>query len=150
MIRRICKKKNDVGTIVQVIGAVVDVQFKGELPTILNALSTKKKEGNLVLEVAQHLGENTVRTIAMDKTEGLIRGQDVIDTGIPISVPVGNVTLGRIMNVVGEPIDEKGSFKSTLYRSIHQEAPSFQQQATSSEILITGWDFDFVLSQEES
>src|SRR5216110_2198153 len=99
---------NQIGHITQVIGAVVDVQFEGELPAILNALETKNQGNRLVLEVAQHLGESTVRTIAMDTSEGLVRGQDVTDTGQPISVPVGDGTLGRIINVVGEPVDEAG------------------------------------------
>ena len=99
---------NAVGHITQVIGAVVDVQFEGELPAILNALETKNQGNRLVLEVAQHLGESTVRTVAMDTSEGLVRGQEVTDTGAPISVPVGDGTLGRIMNVVGEPVDEAG------------------------------------------
>src|ERR1044071_6653491 len=103
---------NKVGKITQVIGAVVDVQFDGHLPEILNALETKNQGSRLVLEVAQHLGESTVRTIAMDTSEGLVRGQDVSDTGQPISVPVGAGTLGRIMNVIGEPVDEAGPIPS--------------------------------------
>src|SRR5213596_1111830 len=99
---------NAVGKITQVIGAVVDVQFNGHLPAILNALETRNRGSRLVLEVAQHLGENTVRTVAMDTTEGLVRGQEVIDTAEPIAVPVGDETLGRIMNVIGEPVDEAG------------------------------------------
>ena len=110
---------NNIGKISQVMGAVVDVQFSGgNLPQILSALETKNQGGRLVLEVAQHLGENSVRTIAMDSTEGLVRGQDVIDTGKAISVPVGDETLGRIMNVIGEPIDEAGPIKSTHVRAI--------------------------------
>ncbi|RDC73169.1 F0F1 ATP synthase subunit beta [Rhodovulum sp. 12E13] len=126
------------GKITQVIGAVVDVRFDGELPDILNALETDNNGKRLVLEVAQHLGENTVRAIAMDATEGLVRGQDVRNTGGPITVPVGDATLGRIMNVVGEPIDEKGEISANETRPIHAEAPTFAQQATTSEILVTG------------
>ncbi|MDA9208045.1 F0F1 ATP synthase subunit beta [Octadecabacter sp.] len=126
------------GKITQVIGAVVDVQFDGDLPAILNALTTDNNGKNLVLEVAQHLGENTVRAIAMDATEGLVRGQAVTDTNGPISVPVGNGTLGRIMNVTGEPVDEQGPVKATERRSIHGDAPKFEDQATESEILVTG------------
>ncbi|WP_299024894.1 F0F1 ATP synthase subunit beta [uncultured Sulfitobacter sp.] len=127
-----------VGKITQVIGAVVDVQFEDHLPEILNALTTENQGKNLILEVAQHLGENTVRTIAMDATEGLVRGQKVTDNGEPISIPVGNATLGRIMNVVGEPIDEKGPVNATERRSIHAEAPAFAEQSTTSEVLETG------------
>ncbi|MEX3016408.1 F0F1 ATP synthase subunit beta [Gymnodinialimonas hymeniacidonis] len=127
-----------VGKITQVIGAVVDVQFEDALPDILNALETDNNGKRLVLEVAQHLGESTVRTIAMDATEGLVRGQEVTDTDGPIVMPVGNGTLGRIMNVVGEPIDEKGPIDSDETRAIHQEAPDFQEQSTESEILVTG------------
>src|ERR671935_456847 len=127
-----------VGHITQVIGAVVDVQFEGHLPAILNALETKNAGNRLVLEVAQHLGESTVRTIAMDATEGLVRGQEVKDTGQPIAVPVGAGTLGRIMNVIGEPIDEAGPIKSEGTRAIHQEAPTYTDQATEAEILVTG------------
>ncbi|MCC5984365.1 MAG: F0F1 ATP synthase subunit beta [Rhodobacteraceae bacterium] len=127
-----------VGKVTQVIGAVVDVQFEGELPAILNALETDNNGKRLVLEVAQHLGENTVRTIAMDATEGLVRGQEVLDTNKAIEVPVGDATLGRILNVVGEPIDEKGEVKATEYRAIHQPAPGFAEQSTESEILVTG------------
>ena len=132
------------GKIAQVIGAVVDVEFDGHLPGILNALETQnvdQKTGEpftLVLEVAQHLGENMVRTIAMDTTEGLTRGQAVVDTGKSIMAPVGPGTLGRIMNVVGQPIDEAGPIKTTEFRPIHREAPSFEEQSTSSEILVTG------------
>ncbi len=129
---------NAVGKITQVIGAVVDVQFEDHLPEILNALKTPNQGKDLILEVAQHLGENTVRAIAMDATEGLVRGQTVTDTDGPISIPVGNATLGRIMNVVGEPIDEKGPVESDEKRSIHQEAPAFAEQSTSSEVLETG------------
>ncbi len=126
------------GKVTQVIGAVVDVQFDGDLPAILNALETTNNGKRLVLEVAQHLGENTVRAIAMDATEGLVRGAAVKDLGAPISVPVGDATLGRILNVIGEPVDEKGPVNATEYRSIHRPAPSFSEQATSSEILVTG------------
>ena len=129
---------NAVGKITQVIGAVVDVQFDDHLPEILNALTTDNGGKRLVLEVAQHLGEGTVRTIAMDATEGLVRGQKVTDTGGPIMVPVGTATLGRILNVVGEPVDEGGPVEADEYRSIHQPAPEFSEQATESEILVTG------------
>jgi F-type H+-transporting ATPase subunit beta len=127
-----------VGKVTQVIGAVVDVQFDGHLPAILNALETDNHGNRLVLEVAQHLGENTVRTIAMDSTEGLVRGQQVKDTGGPIAVPVGAATLGRIINVIGEPVDEKGPVKAEERRPIHQPAPDFIEQSTASEMLETG------------
>ena len=130
--------KGVVGRIKQIIGAVVDVQFDGHLPKILNALETENLGNRLVLEVAQHLGENTVRTIAMDTTDGLVRGQEVVDTGSPISVPVGEATLGRIMNVIGEPVDEVGPIKSDKVRAIHQPAPPYVDQSTESEILVTG------------
>ncbi|MFT4015158.1 MAG: F0F1 ATP synthase subunit beta [Paracoccus sp. (in: a-proteobacteria)] len=126
------------GKITQVIGAVVDVQFDGQLPAILNALETENNGKRLVLEVAQHLGENTVRTIAMEATEGLVRGLPVSDTGAPIMVPVGDATLGRILNVVGEPVDDRGPVDASQTRAIHQVAPDFAAQATSSEILVTG------------
>ena len=126
------------GKIAQVIGAVVDVQFEGHLPAILNAIETKNGGNRLVLEVAQHLGESTVRTIAMDTTEGLVRGQEVTDTGNPIMVPVGAGTLGRIINVIGEPIDEAGPVASEGLRAIHQEAPLYTDQSTEAEILVTG------------
>ena len=126
------------GQITQVIGAVVDVQFEGALPAILNALETENNGKRLVMEVAQHLGENTVRAIAMDATEGLVRGTPVADTGAPISVPVGDATLGRILNVIGEPVDEKGPVVSQETRAIHQPAPNFAAQSTESEILVTG------------
>ncbi|MET4101704.1 F-type H+-transporting ATPase subunit beta [Roseovarius sp. MBR-78] len=129
---------NAKGKVTQVIGAVVDVQFGDDLPAILNALETDNHGKKLILEVAQHLGENTVRTIAMDATEGLVRGQEVTDSGAPISVPVGSATLGRIINVVGEPIDEKGPVNATETRAIHQPAPEFSEQSTESEILETG------------
>jgi F-type H+-transporting ATPase subunit beta len=114
-----------VGRITQVIGAVVDVQFEGHLPEILNALETENNGKRLVLEVAQHLGESTVRTIAMDATDGLVRGGAVTDTDGPISVPVGDVTLGRIVNVIGEPVDEKGPVEAKERRPIHRPAPDF-------------------------
>src|ERR1700736_3936693 len=129
---------NQTGRITQVIGAVVDVQFEGHLPAILNALETQNGGNRLVLEVAQHLGESTVRTIAMDTAEGLVRGQEVSDTGVPIMVPVGVGTLGRIMNVIGEPVDEAGPIKSEGNRAIHQPAPAYTDQSTESEILVTG------------
>ena len=126
------------GKITQVMGAVVDVQFDNHLPEILNALETKNDGQKLILEVAQHLGENTVRTIAMDSSEGLVRGAVVEDVGSPISVPVGNPTLGRILNVVGEPVDEKGPIKAKELRPIHQPAPEFSEQSTDTELLTTG------------
>ncbi|HEY8214055.1 MAG TPA: F0F1 ATP synthase subunit beta, partial [Methylocystis sp.] len=126
------------GRITQVIGAVVDVQFDGHLPEILNALETTNQGNRLVLEVAQHLGENSVRTIAMDSSEGLVRGQEVTDTGAPISVPVGDETLGRIINVIGEPVDEAGPLNTGKTRAIHQPAPSYSEQATEAQILETG------------
>jgi F-type H+/Na+-transporting ATPase subunit beta len=126
------------GKVTQIIGAVVDVQFTGDLPAILNALETTNNGKRLVLEVAQHLGENTVRAIAMDATEGLVRGAPVSDLGSPIQVPVGDATLGRILNVIGEPVDEKGPVNATEYRSIHRAAPSFAEQATESVVLVTG------------
>src|SRR5499426_1242545 len=129
---------NKVGKIRQVTGAVVDVQFEDHLPEILNALETKNQGGRLVLEVAQHLGEHSVRTIAMDSTEGLTRGQDVTDTGQPIAVPVGDETLGRIMNVIGDPVDEAGPIKTAAKRVIHQPAPAFVEQSTEASILVTG------------
>ncbi|HZS64575.1 MAG TPA: F0F1 ATP synthase subunit beta [Xanthobacteraceae bacterium] len=129
---------NAVGKITQVIGAVVDVQFDGHLPEILNALETQNQGNRLVLEVAQHLGESTVRAIAMDTTEGLVRGQDVSDTGQPIAVPVGEATLGRIMNVIGQPVDEAGPIKGETLRAIHQPTPAYTEQSTEAEILVTG------------
>jgi F-type H+-transporting ATPase subunit beta len=129
---------NAVGKITQVIGAVVDVQFEGELPAILNALETDNNGNRLVLEVAQHLGENTVRTIAMDSTDGLVRGQEVTDTAEPIAIPVGEETLGRIMNVIGEPVDQAGPVKTQQKRAIHQPAPSYVEQSTEAQILVTG------------
>jgi len=130
--------KNTIGTITQVIGAVVDVKFEGELPLILNALHAQNQGKRLVLEVAQHLGENTVRTIAMDTTDGLVRGAEVVDTGDPIRVPVGPETLGRILNVVGEPVDERGPVNAKSYLPIHRAAPEFIDQSTEAEILVTG------------
>ena len=127
-----------VGRVSQVIGAVVDVVFDDHLPAILNALETSNNGSRLVLEVAQHLGENAVRTIAMDTTEGLVRGNAVTDTGSPIAVPVGDETLGRIMNVIGEPIDEAGPVNTAGRRAIHQEAPSFTEQSSEAQILVTG------------
>ncbi len=126
------------GRIAQVIGAVVDVHFDGHLPEILNALETDNLGNRLVLEVAQHLGENSVRCIAMDSTEGLVRGNPVTDTGAPISVPVGEETLGRIMNVIGEPVDEAGPVTTATKRAIHQEAPVYSEQSTEAQILETG------------
>jgi F-type H+-transporting ATPase subunit beta len=130
--------KNAVGTITQVLGAVVDVRFEGELPYILNALHVDHKGRTLVLEVAQELGESTVRTVAMDTTDGLIRGQKVTDTGAPISVPVGPETLGRIINVIGDPVDERGPIDAKKRFPIHRSAPTFLDQSTEAEILITG------------
>jgi len=127
-----------VGHVSQVIGAVVDVRFPTGLPPILTALEVLDNPIRLVLEVAQHLGENTVRTIAMDETEGLVRGQKVLNTGSPITIPVGRATLGRIMNVIGEAIDEKGELKTEHFLPIHREAPSFVEQSTEQEILVTG------------
>jgi len=127
------------GKVTQVIGAVVDVQFEGgHLPAILNSLEVKDHDIRLVLEVSQHLGESTVRTIAMDATEGLVRGQAVVDTEQPIRIPVGDVTLGRIMNVIGEPIDERGPIEAKQYDPIHKEAPLFMDQSTEQEVLSTG------------
>ncbi len=129
---------NAIGTITQVIGAVVDVRFDGELPAILNALKLDNKGRTLVLEVAQHLGESTVRAVAMDSTDGLVRGTEVVDTGGPITMPVGPETLGRILNVVGEPVDELGPVNTNRRSPIHKPAPEFVDQSTESEILITG------------
>jgi F-type H+-transporting ATPase subunit beta len=130
--------KNLVGRITQVMGPVIDVQFSGDLPAILNALTTENEGKRLVLEVAQHLGENMVRTIAMDSSEGLVRGQEVTDTGEPITVPVGPATLGRILNVVGEPVDERGPVETDLRSPIHRSAPEYVDQSTEAEILVTG------------
>ena len=136
--RSTAAKSGAVGTVSQVIGAVVDVKFTDNLPPILNALETDNLGNRLVLEVAQHLGENTVRCIAMDSTEGLVRGQEVKDTGAPISVPVGEEMLGRIINVIGEPVDEAGPIKSKTLRPIHAEAPAYVEQSTEAAILETG------------
>lgn len=129
---------NKTGRVTQVIGAVVDVQFDEHLPAILNSLECDNQGNRLVLEVAQHLGESTVRTIAMDSTEGLMRGNEVTDTGVGIQVPVGDGTLGRIMNVIGEPIDEAGPVQCEQRREIHQDAPDFVEQSTEAEMLVTG------------
>src|SRR5918995_591112 len=129
---------NSVGQITQVIGAVVDVQFDGHLPEILNALETDNGGNRLGLEVAQHLGESTVRSIAMDSTEGLVRGQEVSDTGQAIAVPVGPGLLGRIVNVIGEPVDEAGPVTGVARRPIHADAPAYTEQSTEAEILVTG------------
>jgi F0F1-type ATP synthase beta subunit len=138
--------KASVGRVSQVIGAVVDVQFDGEIPPILNALEVEGTQHRLVLEVAQHLGGNNVRTIALDSTDGLVRGQGVRDTGNPILVPVGPETLGRIINVIGEPIDERGPINTTKFRPIHRDAPSFAEQGSGAELLITGKFLDLLLS----
>jgi F-type H+-transporting ATPase subunit beta len=130
--------KNNVGQVAQILGAVVDVRFPGELPNMLNALHVKNGANTLVLEVAQHLGERTVRTIAMDVTDGLVRGTEVVDTGAGISMPVGEGTLGRILNVIGEPIDERGPVPHDKTHTIHRSAPTFEEQATSTEVLVTG------------
>jgi F-type H+-transporting ATPase subunit beta len=130
--------KNSIGTITQVIGAVVDVRFDGELPEILTALHIDQSDRTLVLEVAQQLGENIVRTVAMDTTDGLVRGTQVVDTGGPITVPVGPETLGRILNVVGEPVDERGPVQTNRRSPIHKPAPEFIDQSTEAEILVTG------------
>ena len=129
---------NNTGRVSQILGAVVDVQFEGELPYIQSALNTDIGDRRLVLEVAQELGERTVRCIAMDSTDGMVRGQEVTDTGSPISVPVGPETLGRILNVIGEPIDERGPVNTKLRYPIHRPAPSFEDQAAAAEILVTG------------
>jgi F-type H+-transporting ATPase subunit beta len=129
---------NVVGRVTQVLGAVVDVQFDGDLPAILNALTVQIGGQKVVLEVAQQLGENTVRTIAMDTTDGLVRGAEVTDTGAPITVPVGPGTLGRIINVIGEPVDERGPVEATQYFPIHRQAPSFVDQSTETSVLVTG------------
>jgi F-type H+-transporting ATPase subunit beta len=130
--------KGVIGKVTQVTGAVVDVKFDGHLPAILNALETDNNGNRLVLEVAQHLGENTVRTVAMDTTEGLTRGQEVTDTAEPIAVPVGEETLGRIINVIGEPVDEAGPVRTQQKRAIHQPAPTYVEQSTEAQILVTG------------
>ena len=130
--------QKNVGTISQVTGAVVDVKFPGQIPAIQSALETQNQGRRLVLEVAQHLGENVVRTIAMDATDGLVRGHEVVDTGLPIMVPVGPETLGRILNVIGEPVDERGPVTTKMKLPIHRPAPSFAEQSTETEILVTG------------
>jgi F-type H+-transporting ATPase subunit beta len=129
---------NSIGSVSQVLGAVVDVHFEGELPEIMNALECDNDGNRLVLEVAQHLGESTVRTIAMDTTEGLVRGQKVTDTGSPITMPVGPETLGRILNVIGEPIDERGPVNTSKRLPIHRDAPEFTEQSTETDVLVTG------------
>jgi F-type H+-transporting ATPase subunit beta len=130
--------RNSIGTITQVIGPVVDVHFDGELPAILNALHVANGSGKLVLEVAQQLGENVVRTIAMDTTDGLVRGTQAIDTGEPIMMPVGPETLGRILNVIGDPVDERGPVTTKMRSPIHKPAPEFTDQSTEAQILVTG------------
>jgi len=130
--------QNLVGKVSQVLGAVIDVHFEGDLPPILNALSMENQGNKLVLEVAQHLGENTVRCIAMDTTEGLVRGQEVSDTGSPIMMPVGPETLGRILNVIGDPVDERGPVETSTNLPIHRDAPDFVDQSTETEQLVTG------------
>ena len=130
--------KNNVGVVTQILGAVVDVKFDGDLPAILNALETQHNGKRLVLEVAQHIGESTVRCIAMDTTDGLVRGKEVSDSGSPIMMPVGPGTLGRIMNVIGEPVDERGPIDSKEFSPIHRQAPSFVEQSTEAQILPTG------------
>src|SRR5487761_2123909 len=130
--------RNSIGTITQIIGAVVDVHFEGELPAILNALHVEDAGRTLVLEVAQQLGENIVRTIAMDTTDGLVRGTQAVDTGEPIMMPVGPETLGRILNVIGEPVDERGPIQTNRRLPIHRSAPAFIDQSTEAEVLITG------------
>jgi F-type H+-transporting ATPase subunit beta len=138
MVKLAAENKGAMGKVTQVLGAVVDVQFEGKLPAILNALTLSNDGKNLVLEVAQHLGENTVRAIAMDATEGLVRGQPVADTGAPIRVPVGPETLGRIINVIGEPIDERGPVNAKQHFPIHRAAPAFVDQSTETQMLVTG------------
>src|ERR1700756_1680879 len=130
--------RNTIGTVTQVIGAVVDVHFDGELPAILSALNINDNGRTLVLEVAQQLGENTVRTVAMDTTDGLVRGTEGIDTGEPIMMPVGPETLGRILNVIGEPVDERGPIVTKQRSPIPKSAPEFSDQSTEAEILVTG------------
>src|SRR5260370_557589 len=130
--------RNTIGTITRVIGAVVHVHFDGELPAILSALEIKDSGRTLVLEVAQQLGENVVRTIAMDTPDGLVRGAEVVDPGGPITMPVGPETLGRILNVVGDPVDERGPVNTNRRMPIHRPAPEFVDQSTEAEILVTG------------
>src|SRR6476469_6488281 len=129
---------NNIGTITQITGAVVDVRFDADLPNILNALHVKADNRLIVLEVAQHLGESEVRTIAMDTTDGLVRGEKAVDTGQPIAMPVGPETLGRILNVIGEPVDERGPVGHTRTLPIHRSAPEFVEQSTEAQILVTG------------
>ena len=129
---------NTIGSVSQVLGAVVDVHFDGELPAILNAVKCENQGKSLIMEVAQHLGENTVRCIAMDTTDGMVRGQEVTDTGEPISMPVGPETLGRILNVIGDPIDERGPIGHKKTLPIHRSAPEFTEQSTETEQLVTG------------
>ncbi|MDA0241770.1 MAG: F0F1 ATP synthase subunit beta, partial [Proteobacteria bacterium] len=129
---------NNIGAVSQITGAVVDVRFDGDLPEILNALECDNHGNRLVLEVAQHLGESQVRTIAMDTTDGLVRGAEVVDTGSPIQMPVGPETLGRLINVIGEPIDGRGPINTAQTAPIHRAAPDFVDQSTDTEILITG------------
>merc|ERR1719247_3224435 len=136
--RAMASEAANAGKITAVIGAVVDVQFDGELPQILNSLEVQDHDIRVVLEVAQHLGENTCRTIAMDATEGLKRGQGVVDTGAPIAVPVGPEMLGRIVNVLGEPIDEQGDIGNKLTLPLHAEPPAFTEQSVTAEVLTTG------------
>src|SRR4026208_1365987 len=136
--KRIAEGKGAKGHVRQVMGAVVDVQFAEHLPEILNALQTTNQGNRLVLEVAQHLGESTVRTVAMDSSEGLVRGQEVTDTGQPIEVPVGPGLLGRIINVIGDPVDEAGPVKAESKRAIQPVAPAYTEQSTEAQILITG------------
>jgi len=138
MVKIAANNEGAMGKVTQIMGAVVDVKFEDNLPQILNALNVEHNGRTLVLEVAQHLGENVVRTIAMDSTEGLVRGQPVVDTKKPITVPVGPVTLGRIMNVVGNPVDEMGPIESNINYPIHRHAPSFEEQSTDTEMLVTG------------
>jgi F-type H+-transporting ATPase subunit beta len=138
MVKLATNNTGNIGKVTQVMGAVVDVQFEGALPSILNALTLTNDGKTLTLEVAQHLGENTVRTIAMDATEGLVRGQTVVDTGTPIRVPVGPETLGRILNVVGEPVDERGPVNAKEHYPIHRAAPEFVEQSTETQMLVTG------------
>src|SRR5438874_10460196 len=129
---------NNIGTITQITGAVVDVHFDADLPNILNALRVESGGRKLVLEVAQHLGESEVRTVAMDTTDGLVRGEKAVDTGGPIAMPVGPETLGRILNVIGEPVDERGAVGHKLTLPIHRSAPEFIDQSTEAQILVTG------------
>ena len=126
------------GTITQIISAVVDVAFKDQLPNIYNALKVKVEDKELVLEVQQHLGNNVIRAVAMDSTDGLQRGMEVIDTGAPIKVPVGKAVLGRILNVLGQPVDDGGAIETDEYLPIHRDAPSFEEQETETEIFETG------------